>query len=132
MIHRSLPPVCVKSSLKDWAFLFWIIYSLSGFLLSNCDELIYKIQLEIKKRFPLGFEGWILRLQLRNSLDSSESLSANLEKVRQTSAWQMVPKFWFIWLSYHSSCITYKSKSLRNNKKVRTLEASNGRHESYR
>ena len=28
----------------------------------------------------------------------TESLAANLKKVRQTSVWQVVPKFWFIWL----------------------------------
>ena len=26
----------------------------------------------------------------------------NIEKVRQTSVWKMVPKFWFIWLFYIS------------------------------
>ena len=32
-----------------------------------------------------------------------------------------VPKFWFIWLWYLSFCITYKSKSLRNNKKDKQI-----------
>ena len=41
-----------------------------------------------------------------------ESLAPKLEKVRQTSVWQTVPKFWFIWLWY----LSYRSKSLRNNK----------------
>ena len=31
-----------------------------------------------------------------------ESLAPNLEKIRQTSVWQTVPKFWFIWLCYIS------------------------------
>ena len=60
---------------------------------------------------------WFFRLQSQNILVSSECLAANLKKVRQTSVWQMVPKFWIIWLWYISFCITYKSKSLRNNKK---------------
>ena len=60
---------------------------------------------------------WILRLQPRNFAIISESLAANLEEVRQTSVWQTVPKFWFSWLWHLSFCITYKSKSLRNNKK---------------
>ena len=46
-----------------------------------------------------------------------KSLAPSLEKVRQTSVWQTFPKFWFFWLWYISFCITYKSKSLRNNKK---------------
>ena len=60
---------------------------------------------------------WILRLRPRNFVIIFESLAANLKKVRQTSVWQTVPKFWFIWLWYLSFCITYKSKFLRNNKK---------------
>ena len=60
---------------------------------------------------------WILRLRPRNFGIISESLATNLEKVRQTSVWQTVPKFWFIWLWYIYFCIIYKSKSLRNNKK---------------
>ena len=52
---------------------------------------------------------WILRLQLWNFTIISESLAANLEKVRQMSVWQTVPKFWFIWLWYLSFCITYVS-----------------------
>ena len=32
----------------------------------------------------------------------------NLKKVRNTSLWQTVPKFWFIWLCYISFCINYK------------------------
>ena len=59
---------------------------------------------------------WILRLWPRNFVIISESLAANLEKVRQTSVWQTVPRIWFIWLWYLSFCLTYKSKSLRNNK----------------
>ena len=59
---------------------------------------------------------WILRLRPQNFVIISESLAANLEKVRQASVWQTVPKFWFIWLWYLSFSITYKSKSLRNNK----------------
>ena len=62
---------------------------------------------------------WILRLQPQNLAIISECLTANLEKVRQTSAWHMVIKFWFIWLWYLSFCITYKSKSTRNNKKFK-------------
>ena len=50
-----------------------------------------------------------LRLQPRNFSIISESLAANLEKVRQTSVWQTVPKFWFIWLFYCSSK-TYSCK----------------------
>ena len=61
--------------------------------------------------------GWILRLRPWNFAIIAESLAANLEMVRQTCVWQTVPKFWFIWLWYLSFCITYKSKSLRNNKK---------------
>ena len=37
------------------------------------------------------------------------------------SLWQTVPKFWFIWPWYLSFCNTFKSKSLRNNKKVFTF-----------
>ena len=37
---------------------------------------------------------WILRLWPWNLAIISESLAANLEKVRQTSVWQTVPKFW--------------------------------------
>ena len=43
---------------------------------------------------------WILRSRPRNFAIISESLAANLEKVRQTSVWQMVLKFWFICLFY--------------------------------
>ena len=37
----------------------------------------------------------------------------------------MVPKFWFIWLWHLSICTTYKSKSLRNNKKDKKSELYN-------
>jgi hypothetical protein len=66
-----------------------------------------------------------LRLRSRNFVIISKSLAANLKKVRQTSVWQTVLKFWFVWLWYLSFCITYKSKSLRHNRKdkqIRTLE----------
>jgi hypothetical protein len=68
---------------------------------------------------------WILRLWPQNLAIIPESLAANLEKVRQTSLWQSVPKFWFISLWYLSFCITYKSKSLRNNKKTNRSELWN-------
>ena len=61
--------------------------------------------------------GWFLRLQPRNFAIISESLAANLKKVRQTSVWQTVPKLLFICLWYLSFFNTYKSKSLRNNKR---------------
>ena len=64
---------------------------------------------------------WVLRLRPWNFVIISESLAANLEKARQTSVWQTVPKFWFIWLWHLSFCITYKSKSLRNNKKDKQI-----------
>ena len=47
--------------------------------------------------------GWILRLRPQNFAIISESLATNHEKVRQTSLWQTVPKFWFIRLFYCSS-----------------------------
>jgi hypothetical protein len=59
--------------------------------------------------------GWILRLWPFAII--SESVAANLEKVRQTSVWQTFPKFWFIWLWCLSFCNTYKCMSLRNIKK---------------
>ena len=68
---------------------------------------------------------WILRLRRWNFVISSESLAANFEKVRQTFVWQTVPNFWFIWLWYLPFCITYKSKSLRNNKKTNQSELWN-------
>ena len=52
---------------------------------------------------------WILRLQPLNFKIVPESLAPHLEKLRWTSVWQTVPKFWFIWLCYISFCITYKS-----------------------
>ena len=58
---------------------------------------------------PKDDRGWILRLRPRNFAIISESLTANLEKVRQTSVWQTVPKFWFICLFYCSSK-TYSCK----------------------
>ena len=69
-------------------------------LLSKCLEGSFLRPLRSKDVW-----GWILKLQPRNVLGSSESLTANLEKVRQTSVWQMVPKFWFIWLWYLSSLL---------------------------
>ena len=45
--------------------------------------------------------GWILRMWPLNFATISESLAANL-KLRQTSFWQTVPKFWFICLFYRS------------------------------
>ena len=45
---------------------------------------------------------WILRLRPRNFAIVSESFTPNLKKVRLTSVWQTVPKFWFIWLCYIS------------------------------
>ena len=66
---------------------------------------------------------WILRLWPRNFAIISESLAANLEKVRQTSVWQTVPKFWFIWLWYLSFCITYKDfEDNKKDKWIQTLE----------
>ena len=50
-----------------------------------------------------------LRLRPRNFAIIPESLAANLEKVRQTTVWQTVPKFWFIWLWY----LSYKSMNFR-------------------
>ena len=52
---------------------------------------------------------WILRLRLWKFVIISESLAASLEKVRQSSVWQKVPKFWFICLFYCSSK-TYSCK----------------------
>ena len=60
---------------------------------------------------------WLLTLWPWKFVIISESLAANLEKVRQSFVWQTIAKFWFIWLRYLSFCITYMSKSLRNNKK---------------
>ena len=57
-------------------------------------------------------QGWILRLQPRNFVIISESLPANLKKVRQTSVWQTIPKFWFICLFYCSSK-TYSCKQCK-------------------
>ena len=57
----------------------------------------------------------------------SESLAVNLEKVRQSSVWQTVPKFWFILHWYLSLCNTYKNKTLRNNKKDKSaVRSENG------
>ena len=64
---------------------------------------------------------WILRLQPRNFVIISENLTANLKKVRQTSVWQMVPKFFLHYLQEYS---------LRNNKKGKKAELWN--HLSYR
>ena len=63
---------------------------------------------------------WIWRLEPQNFVIISETLDANLEKVKQASVWQMVPKFWFIWLWYLSFCITYKSKSLKRGQFLKT------------
>ena len=61
--------------------------------------------------------GWILRLRPQNFLESSLSLAANLEKVRQTSVWQMIPKFWSICLFYcfskTYSCKYCKKKGIK-------------------
>ena len=51
----------------------------------------------------------ILRLWPWNFVIICERLATKLEKVRQMSVWQTVPKFWFIWLWYLSFCITYKT-----------------------
>ena len=57
---------------------------------------------------------WILRLQPWNFAIIPESLAANLEKVRQTSVWQTVPKFWFICLFYCSSKTYYCKKYIKS------------------
>ena len=56
---------------------------------------------------------WILRLQPRNFIIISESWAANLEKVRHTSVWQIVPKFWFICLFIVSQRLTIVSNVTR-------------------
>ena len=57
--------------------------------------------------------GWILRLRPRNFVIISESLAANLEKVRQTSVWQTVPKFWFICFFIVPQILTLVSNAKR-------------------
>ena len=57
--------------------------------------------------------GWILRLQPRNFLPSSESSASNLWKVRQTSVWQKVPKLLFFVFFIVSQRLTLVSNAKR-------------------
>jgi hypothetical protein len=68
---------------------------------------------------------WILRLRPRNFVIISESLAANLEKVRQTSVWQTVPKFWFIYLFFVPQRLTLVSNAKRKISKSNKSELWN-------
>ena len=119
MVHFS-NPIAIQGSRKVWQFGGAVItqgvlkeIAFVSILPKSCSHLMQFLRpLRSKDNW-----GWILRLRPWNFVIISESLAAYLEKVRQTFVWQTVPKFWFIWLWYLSFCITYKSKSLRNNKK---------------
>ena len=87
VLVRSLPTIHISHQSLEQMHWFEVIFKMF------CSAVFEAV--EVKGQSRLNFEAATSKFVI-----GYESLAANLEKVRQTSVWQAVPKFWFIWLCY--------------------------------